>query len=817
MRPNSATSHVVTFLAACALLFLAPLAALPGALPRAAAQSEFDDEFDDDAEAQRPPARGRTGASGRDSGRGRSSISDDLEAEDEFEGGGSPRAAREEDAEESRPAEAQAEREPAPAPPEGRVTDARGDLLSASGSRAWRQRRFVLHNTYNGTVGGLHVADAGSGPSQTFRVQLLTDFFIQSGFLRTPGSDPMISDENRHIGGALSLSYTPFDFLEIYGSIRSYANSNDTESPGLFQVLGDSTFGLKGYYEVLPWLVLGGDFGVHFLNTVGDIGLVLDSTSLNFRFNASADFRALEGVEIPLIARFNLSYFYDRSAVLTDAVERARYDALPTTGPDARRPGRTPDGTMTAPCYTEGYNCEEDRHLLTRAERFALNINRTDFVDIALGFEAPILVMENFYVSPIAEWVVQAPVNSRGYVCLVVPSERDLVARGVVDGCMSDAGFDAVPSTLTLGVRVQPPVRGFGILLAVDIATSGQRFVRELAGNAPYNVYFGLSYAVDTVPPPAEVIEREVERTVEVRIPPPVRGRILGTVVERGTTTGIGGAVVSFPGTQLTALSTGSDGRFATYELAPGQVRFSIAHPDYRAGECAGTVPEAGGDVNVSCSLEALPRVGSVRGRVVGDGGQPVAGASVNVTGPQAFTALTDPNGGFARQNLPPGNYQARIESDAYLITTSSFEVRARETAEPAITVVARPTRSQVQLRDRELTIRRQINFATDSAEILPDSIPLMTEIADTLMRHPEISGIEIQGHTDNRGGSERNMTLSQERADAVRQWLVTAGVAADRLTARGYGDTRPIGPNITAGGRARNRRVQFIITSRAE
>lgn len=785
MRLNT-TSHVVTFLAACALLFVAPLAAPSSLATTAHAQSgEFDDEFDDEFEdRQRPAARGRT-------------LADDLAEEDEFEGGGS---SRDEDVEETT-SRTETQREASPPPPEGRPTDARGDLLSSNGSRAWRQRRFVLHNTYNGTVGGLHVADAGSGPSQTFRVQLLTDFHVAGGFLRAPGSDPALSDENRHIGGSLSLSYTPFDFLELYAAIRSYANSNDTESPALFQVLGDSTIGFKAYYEVLPWLTLGGDFSVYFLNTVGDIGLVLDSTSLNFRLNASMDLRALEGVEIPLIGRVNLGYYYDRSSVLTDQVEQARYDALPTVGPDARR------------SYAD-----EDRHLLTRVERFALNINRTDFFDVGLGVEVPIFVMENFYISPLVEWNVRVPVNSRNYSCLWIPDMPggSTPAAGQ-DGCLEFQGFSAMPSTLTLGVRVQPAVRGLALMLAVDIGTSGQTFVRELAGNAPYNVFLGLSYAVDTVPPPAEVIEREVERRVEVSIPPPVRGRIVGTVVERGTTNGIANAIVTFPGSELTALSTGGDGVFRTYELAPGQVRVSIAHPEYHSADCAGTIPEAGGDVNVSCSLEALPRLGIVHGRVIGDNGQPVSGATVNVTGPQAFQVLTDPNGGFARQGLPPGTYAARVESDAHLITTASFDVRPRETAEPTITVVARPTRSQVQLRARELTIRRQINFATDSAEILPDSIPLMTEIADALLRHPELTGIEIQGHTDNRGGAQHNMELSQQRADAVRTYLVNAGIAADRLTARGYGDTRPVAPNITAGGRARNRRVQFIITSRAE
>ena len=62
------------------------------------------------------------------------------------------------------------------------------------------------------------------------------------------------------------------------------------------------------------------------------------------------------------------------------------------------------------------------------------------------------------------------------------------------------------------------------------------------------------------------------------------------------------------------------------------------------------------------------------------------------------------------------------------------------------------------------------------------------------------------------RGKPELNKALSQARAEAVRAWLITAGVSADRLTANGYGDARPLAPNLTERARARNRRVQFII-----
>jgi outer membrane protein OmpA-like peptidoglycan-associated protein len=69
----------------------------------------------------------------------------------------------------------------------------------------------------------------------------------------------------------------------------------------------------------------------------------------------------------------------------------------------------------------------------------------------------------------------------------------------------------------------------------------------------------------------------------------------------------------------------------------------------------------------------------------------------------------------------------------------------------------------------------------------------------------------EVDGHTDNSGGAAHNLTLSQQRADAVKQQLVAMGISADRLTTKGLGDTKPISDNTTIEGKANNRRVEFI------
>ena len=88
---------------------------------------------------------------------------------------------------------------------------------------------------------------------------------------------------------------------------------------------------------------------------------------------------------------------------------------------------------------------------------------------------------------------------------------------------------------------------------------------------------------------------------------------------------------------------------------------------------------------------------------------------------------------------------------------------------------------------------------------ILPESTRLLTEIADVLIKNPRIKRVEVQGHTDNTGTPEHNKQLSDDRAASVRTWLVAHGVSADRLVAKGYGQTKPLVPNVTtANKRAR-------------
>jgi outer membrane protein OmpA-like peptidoglycan-associated protein len=103
------------------------------------------------------------------------------------------------------------------------------------------------------------------------------------------------------------------------------------------------------------------------------------------------------------------------------------------------------------------------------------------------------------------------------------------------------------------------------------------------------------------------------------------------------------------------------------------------------------------------------------------------------------------------------------------------------------------------------------IYFETDSFRILSASEPELTKLTIFLKNNPQL-GVEIQGHTDNTGRPEFNLTLSELRAKSVVEYLVLNGIASSRLQYKGFGETRPVTKNETEEGRSLNRRTTIKI-----
>jgi OOP family OmpA-OmpF porin len=116
-----------------------------------------------------------------------------------------------------------------------------------------------------------------------------------------------------------------------------------------------------------------------------------------------------------------------------------------------------------------------------------------------------------------------------------------------------------------------------------------------------------------------------------------------------------------------------------------------------------------------------------------------------------------------------------------------------------------------------DIVVLQPINFEYNQAEIKKDSYGILDAVVATMNGYPDIALIEVQGHTDERGDDAYNLDLSERRAAAVVAYLVAHGVAANRLTSHGYGETRPLDKRHTAAAWTKNRRVDFVLRKRTE
>jgi outer membrane protein OmpA-like peptidoglycan-associated protein len=120
---------------------------------------------------------------------------------------------------------------------------------------------------------------------------------------------------------------------------------------------------------------------------------------------------------------------------------------------------------------------------------------------------------------------------------------------------------------------------------------------------------------------------------------------------------------------------------------------------------------------------------------------------------------------------------------------------------------------AEVQRRDDSLLVNFQstLLFDTDSSTLNPGAYDRMRSLATTLNNYPK-SDVIVKGHTDSVGADSYNQTLSEQRADRVRNFLIAEGVASPRVTAIGFGESMPVSTNATPEGRQQNRRVEIEI-----
>lgn len=175
----------------------------------------------------------------------------------------------------------------------------------------------------------------------------------------------------------------------------------------------------------------------------------------------------------------------------------------------------------------------------------------------------------------------------------------------------------------------------------------------------------------------------------------------------------------------------------------------------------------------------------------------------------QRITAATsDPHDGSFLVAIPVDKELAlNVSKTGYLFFSAHFSYTdPGSAAEPYLRDIAlQPVKTG------EPVVLENIFFAFDSYELEKASKPELEKLFQFLLDNPSLY-IEIGGHTDSVGSDEYNVTLSENRAGSVRNYLIEAGISPDRITYRGYGDTKPVATNETPEGRAMNRRTEFRV-----
>lgn len=156
---------------------------------------------------------------------------------------------------------------------------------------------------------------------------------------------------------------------------------------------------------------------------------------------------------------------------------------------------------------------------------------------------------------------------------------------------------------------------------------------------------------------------------------------------------------------------------------------------------------------------------------------------------------------------LPPNkDYALNVNKKTYLFYSDNFSLKLQKNNQPYVKEV--PLN---QIKSGEKVVLKNIFFETNKYDLKPQSIVELEKLKQFLQNNPTVK-IELSGHTDNVGDKQKNITLSENRAKAVLNYLIEKGIEANRLKYKGYGDTQPIDDNKTEIGRSNNRRTEFEI-----
>ncbi len=574
-----------------------------------------------------------------------------------------------------------------------------------------------------------------------------------AGQLFSAGDFPVQQADTSRQLGILTLAYAPLKMLEVYGGTMNGATESNQTTPSWLGELGDWWVGAKVGWPVIGGLSLGGDLRLDAFSAVGASGLGAAAVQPSLL----ATYDALRVSRIPLRVHLNVGGLFGNLNALT---------ATNAAGQPVQ---------------------------LKASEQFALGYTAYDQIRAGLGVEVPLP-----WVTPFLEYEALFPL---GVSSFQVPCSPPGSAS-----CPTPTYLNTLPNDLDVGVRVTA-LRDVSFLAAFDLGTQ-QLFSYGIPTTPPWELFLGVAYNWD----PAKIGEEKVvlrTRTIEKKVAEEKPGQVVGTVVDQDGKP-VAAAIVTVDGSKEPPVATSAtDGSFRSYDLPDGPASVTVTKDGYETATAQTTV-EKGKGALVAVTLREKPHPATIKITVHDGKDKPVA-ASVRIDGPGHFKQeLSVPASGELSAPLPkPGSYALRVEAAGFLGRVGRVMAQQGQPAAADFALQRAPKRALIVVTDKKILLKKQIHFANNKATILPDSNAILAQVVDALVKH-HVEKIRIEGHTDNVGSKTHNLALSQERANAVMQYLIDAGVPADKLDAVGYGDAKPVAPNLTARGRALNRRVEF-------
>ena len=244
-------------------------------------------------------------------------------------------------------------------------------------------------------------------------------------------------------------------------------------------------------------------------------------------------------------------------------------------------------------------------------------------------------------------------------------------------------------------------------------------------------------------------------------------------------------------------------------------VRVKLGDTGTQPGNDPGKVGGGNDDVAAKPDLTRPDPVALISGKVIDQTtGKPIEARIVYQTlpdGAEAGEATSDPLTGEYKIVLPYGQkYSMRAIAKDFIAEGDNIDLTKPE----AFREIKGKELKLVPIEVGRTVRLNNIFFDTGKAELRSESSPELDRLITTLNETPKMV-IEVRGHTDNTGSNEVNNKLSQDRADAVREYFISKGIEPDRVASKGFGETKPVATNDTDAGKQQNRRVEFVIVKK--